>query len=662
MELVSVPAFWADKLIASTLLTGLIYMGFCLRKDFRWWFFIGSFSIFLFLFGIVRIVLLFIFYHGLFADLTVFQIFYALIDGVRFDACATATLSGVCALCFLIPLANKTYYKVMTWLITGLWILALWASVGDMIYFSFVKRHTGSELWLAIYDVDLLVSLVRSRYIWLIAILIVLSGLVVWGMIKLLNTCYHRPQYARWKYGVCILLGSVCLFFAFRGHFGFRFRPLTVVDAYEDGNIIRGNLALNGVFCMYKSLSKRYASLPDAVPADEALDRSKSLLTSSQENFVSAEYPLLRQRVQFNGKGKQYNVVVLLLESWQYRYTDALAGTHYGATPFLDELIRQSLVFDNFYASGQRSIHGAGTIMTGVAQIAGLPYFSLGLEAYHFTGLAQLLKQKGYETIFAQPSEWNSAKVGMVAQLAGFDEVYGRESMTSLLNYTSPGTILDYEALQFLANKLRGRKQPFLAFFFSLATHPPFNKFHPDFARFSWEGEDKGYLNALNYMDWSIGQFIQTLKEQGQYEHTIFVVLADHTLGCGESRGDFYTRFHIPLFIHAPGLLPAKRSQILGSQADILPTIIDLLNVDIPYVAMGNSLLDNTAAHFVFSSQDGRILEWLRPEGQLEYVGNKRIDVSEAGVLPESEERNLLALNRIVYELLRTDRWAPQNP
>jgi len=99
---------------------------------------------------------------------------------------------------------------------------------------------------------------------------------------------------------------------------------------------------------------------------------------------------------------------------------------------------------------------------------------------------------------------------------------------------------------------------------------------------------------------------------------------------------------------------------MLGSQADILPTIIDLLNVDLSYAAMGNSLLDRSAARFAFSSQDGRILEWLRPGGTLEYVGNKRIDNEEPEELPVGEERNLLALNRAVYELLKEDHWAPQ--
>lgn len=655
MELISTFAFWADKLLAVAFLAGFLFMIFRIKNDFRPWFCLGGFGAFLLLLLVVRCTLYVCFYKDVFSQLSIEQVAWAFTQGLVFDSCTAATAGGLWLLLFLVPLSSKTYYKILGAVVAGFLLIVLWASVGDMVYFSFVKRHTGSELWIAIYDMDLLIALVRSHYVWLVLLLLVLSGFGMAGAIKLVSVYYASPRYASWKYYVCLLLGAVMLFFAFRGHFGFRFRPITVVDAYEQGSIPAGNLALNGVFCMYKSLSKRYAALPEAVPAQEALQRTQALLTSAQEEFVQSEYPLLRRRHTFNAAGKGYNLVILLLESWQYRYTDSLAGTNYGATPYLDEMISQGLVFDNFYASGQRSINGAGTVMTGVAQLAGLPYFSLGLEMYHFTGLAQLLKQKGYETIFAQPSDWNSAKVGMVAELAGFDEIYGRDNMTSRLEYIHPGLISDYDALQFLADRLEGRTKPFAALFFSAATHPPFSKLHAKFDRFAWDGEDKGYLNALNYMDWSIGQFVERLKAQGQYDNTIFIVLADHTLGWGEN-GDLYTRFHIPLFIHAPKLLKAKRSQTLGSQVDILPTIMDLLNVNVPYAAMGNSLLDSTTARFAFSSQDGRVLEWVRPEGQLEYVGNKRMDGEVR--LPEGEERNLLGLNRAVYELLKADRWA----
>ncbi len=659
MELVSTQAFWADKLLAAVFLSGFIFFGFRLRKDFRLWFCLVGFLAFLMLFSVMRFVLFFCFYKDVFQTLTALQVLHAFWDGIPFDLCATATLGSVGFVSFLIPVTNKTYYKIVAWFVAGMWSVVLWACVGDMVYFSFVKRHTGSELWLAVYDMDLLVSLVHSQYMWIVAVLILLSAAMGWAISKLVDRYYQKPHYAQWNYVCTILLACVILFFAFRGHFGFRFRPLAVADAYKQGSIPQGNLALNGVFCMYKSLSKKYAPLPQAVSAEESLQRTKQLLASSEEEFISEGYPLLRRRTQFNANGKQYNLVVLLLESWQYRYTDALAGTHYGATPYLDELIGQSVVFDRFYASGQRSINGVGTVMTGVAQLAGLPYFSLGLEAYHFAGIAQLLSQKGYDTVFAQPADWKSASIGLVAELAGFQEIYCREDMSSLLDYIHAGTISDYDALQFLAEKLEGRTRPFAAFFFSAATHPPFSKMHADFDRFVWNGEDKGYLNALNYMDWSIGQFVQQLKAHGQYENTVFIVLADHTLGWGES-GDLYTRFHIPLFIHAPSLLSARRSNVVGSQVDILPTIIDLLQIDVPYVAMGSSLFDSTAKRFAFSSQDGRVLEWVRPEGELEYVGGQRIDGEHA--LAADEERNLLALNRAIYELLKNDQWAPSNP
>ena len=60
---------------------------------------------------------------------------------------------------------------------------------------------------------------------------------------------------------------------------------------------------------------------------------------------------------------------------------------------------------------------------------------------------------------------------------------------------------------------------------------------------------------------------------------------------------------------------------------------------------------------FYLFLQDGRVLEWVRPEGQLECIGDQIVEDSNS--LPAGEERNLLALNRSVYELLQQGRWAP---
>ena len=650
-------AFYADKLCATVLLCGGLVFFWRNRRDFRIRLAVWVLAGFLLLFSVMRGMLFFSF-QDLFALMPAADIWAAWAWGMRYDLCAASAAGSVFVLAFLLPVHSRRYYQIAAGFCAAVWTLAAAACAGDLVYFSFVKRHTGSEILLAIYDAELLASLASSQYFWAGAVLAVLGGVLIWLAVRYAGRQYAVPLRADWRWTVGILLTAALLFFAFRGQFGFRFKPLTVSEAYEDGNLARGNLALNGLFCIYKSISSKTAGVSEAVSSEEALKRAQRLLASAQQHYISADYPLLRMREQFNVQGRNFNVVIILVESWQYRYTDALAGTQYGATPVLDGLARQSLVFDRFYASGQRSINGAGAVMSGVAQLQGLPYFSLGLESYRFTGLAGLLAQRGYRTVFAQPADWNSARVGLVAQITGFEEIYSKSDMRSLGNYVHPGTVSDYDGLMALADKLKDSQKPFFALFFTAAMHPPYGPLHRDFTRFAWDGPDKGYLNMLNYTDWAIGQFIKRLKEQGQYKNTVFFILADHTLGWGES-GSFEDRFHIPFIIHAPALFAADRIDKTGSQADILPTVLDIVNLSVPYAAMGNSLLDNTAEHFAFTSQDGRILGFVQSSGTVEHTGTARVQSGEISTAGEEAERDLLSLNRAVYDLLVTDRWAP---
>lgn len=83
-----------------------------------------------------------------------------------------------------------------------------------------------------------------------------------------------------------------------------------------------------------------------------------NLLDKSEEVFVDEKYTLMRQRIKFNVNAQGYNVIIILLESWQKDYIDSLAGTNYGVSPNFDNISKDSIMFDNFYANGQRSIMG----------------------------------------------------------------------------------------------------------------------------------------------------------------------------------------------------------------------------------------------------------------------------------------------------------------
>lgn len=79
------------------------------------------------------------------------------------------------------------------------------------------------------------------------------------------------------------------------------------------------------------------------------------------------------------------------------------------------------------------------------------------------------------------------------------------------------------------------------------------------------------------------------------FDSTLFVFVADHgarVYGHQEIPMDSY---EIPLLFYCPALIPAGvRNNRLGSQLDISPTILDLLDFNYPSRFFGRSLLRDT--------------------------------------------------------------------
>lgn len=113
------------------------------------------------------------------------------------------------------------------------------------------------------------------------------------------------------------------------------------------------------------------------------------------------------------------------------------------------------------------------------------------------------------------------------------------------------------------------------------------------------------YYGLMKEVDDNLGELFQTLKEIDQWEDTLIIFTSDH----GEQMGDhwlmgksgFYdASYHIPLIIRDPR---SSADQIRGQKishftenVDIVPTILDAINIDIPSQCDGRSLM-----HFVNS-------------------------------------------------------------
>ena len=106
------------------------------------------------------------------------------------------------------------------------------------------------------------------------------------------------------------------------------------------------------------------------------------------------------------------------------------------------------------------------------------------------------------------------------------------------------------------------------------------------------------YDGEIAYVDNRLGRLFEHLDKLGLGENTVVIVTSDH----GESFGNHNTLghsglhetvTHIPLWFRGPGIPSGKVIDGLARQVDIVPTILDLAQVqpEIPYELSGKSLV-----------------------------------------------------------------------
>lgn len=582
----------------------------------------------------------------------------AFADGLLVDAPVFALFCGPFLLLLNLPCVQLRWQKSVlgaSFFFLGVLILAL---AGDISYFRLVGHHTGADIWNLFTSFSLVWKVVCKEYKFLFVCACVCIAALTWAGVWL--ACWSgRPHRGKWLWeGLCLIFLAWTLTGAWRG-----FGPsVSSGKAYSRG-LERGHIVQNGVFSMLYALRPSWY-VPFAViqrghptfallPLDEAVAETAQLLTASaQEKVEDPRYPFFRRRTEFNADARGRNLVILALESLDGAQVDALAGTSYGATPNLDGLIRRGVVFENFYACGPASsLEGLGTLMTGLCHLGGMGYFSRGMESFSVSGLGKLFKDNGYNAVFVRAASDGWMFIGPLARLAGF-ETAGSEDLKKRF---SKKEVADGDALNFLAQEMKASGKPFLGFFFSVATHEPFGSFVP--ARFDAETERKfpqdSYLRALAYTDWAVGRFVAQLKEAGLYDNTVFIIMGDHILR-GKANMGIKKRYSVPFVLVAPEALAAGKQTRLASQADVLPTLVDLFQLSSPYAAMGNSLLDSSSPEFAFITDGGEHFGFITPQG---WVWDDAALYAKQQAGSPAQRKKAVALNKAVYKMLSAGLW-----
>ncbi|RON16868.1 LTA synthase family protein [Pseudomonas frederiksbergensis] len=362
----------------------------------------------------------------------------------------------------------------------------------------------------------------------------------------------------------------------------------------QGGNAYQNELASNGPYQFFAAFRNNeldypqfYSSLPTSVVAQQI----RAELTEPNARFIGEDPQDIRRIIDNPGTERKPNIVLVTIESFSAKYMGS-NGNDRNLTPNLDALRKQSLYFNNFYATGTRTDRGLEAITLAIPPTPGRSIVKRVGRESGFASLGQQLSAVGYDSVFVYGGRGYFDNMNAFFSGNGYRVVDQSSVDESEIHFKNAWGMADedlYNQTLKLADADYARQQPFLLQLMTTSNHRPYT--YPDNRIDIKSGS--GRDGAVKYTDYAIGQFLDQARKKPWFDDTIFVFVADHTAGSAGKEDLPISNYQIPLFIYAPKFIDARETAQLASQIDLAPTLLGLLNLDYQSTFFGRNLLQD---------------------------------------------------------------------
>lgn len=378
----------------------------------------------------------------------------------------------------------------------------------------------------------------------------------------------------------------------------------------------------------YSSSTLDYSRFYEMLPEEEASSGKQLLCDQDSEGVQSVRDSLAPMKK---------NIVVVAVESLSADFFTEY-GCSDGITPNLDTLMRKSLVFDNLFAAGNRSVRGLEALTLCIPPSAGESIIKRPDNGGMFS-TATVLREMGYSCTFYYGGESYFDNMRTYFSGNGFEIVDKSSYKPEDITFSNIWGTCDEDtyrvALRDMDEKAKSGK-PFHSLIFTISNHRPYT--YPE-GRIEIEGDPKTRKGAVKYTDFAIGDFLRQASRRPWFSNTVFIIVADH---CASSAGRTsipVDKYHIPAIVHAPGFIKPQRVGKLCSQIDLMPTVFSLLHFSYDSKFYGQDILaeDYFQRAFMATYQD---LGYLRDDVLTVLSPVRRVqqfDIEQTGPWTRSE-------------------------
>ncbi|HEX2061643.1 MAG TPA: sulfatase, partial [Thermoanaerobaculia bacterium] len=252
------------------------------------------------------------------------------------------------------------------------------------------------------------------------------------------------------------------------------------------------------------------------------------------------------------------------------------------ATPHLDALRRDAILFANAYSHCPMTLPSHVSMLTGLLPTEHGVRNNLGyrFDATKHATLPQLLKQRGYTTGAAVSSYVLRADTGLGAAFDFYDDAIPVAASGSASEHQRSGTATLAAARQWIS---RNASQPFFFFFHLYEPHSPYTPPEPFRSRYA-----DAYDGEVAHADAITGEFLAFLKQSGIYDRALILFTSDHGEGLWQHGEDqhgillYREVLHVPLLVKLPD--NARAGETVSAPAaliDLLPSIVKSEGVDL---------------------------------------------------------------------------------